>query len=332
VIEMIRALLLLVLAPLASAQSFVETFTGGSNTGGWTWDSCDTLPSSGGNPGGYLRQNCLDTFACQPHTTDPSSVFCGDWRGRGVGHFGVDLTTDHTHFPFQRELHLILSDGSRSVFVGHGELDGVPQVTDGWKSLDFVIDAQSTTLPPGWEVLVGSGNDDADWNQVITSVSEVRLFYGYPLDFFVFDQWHTGLDNVRIGEELGGVYCHSTANSTGVEARLVASGSPAVDDDLLYLTAHRLPQHEFGYFVASQTQGFVQGPGGSQGDLCLGGQIVRFVQQVGSSGEEGLISIAIPLSTPPVLAGETWNFQGWFRDHNPGATSNFTEAVSVAFL
>ncbi|MEZ6020968.1 MAG: hypothetical protein R3F17_12940 [Planctomycetota bacterium] len=34
----------------------------------------------------------------------------------------------------------------------------------------------------------------------------------------------------------------------------------------------------------------------------------------------------IPLATgsAPVLAGSTWYFQTWFRDHIPAATSNFT--------
>jgi hypothetical protein len=32
-----------------------------------------------------------------------------------------------------------------------------------------------------------------------------------------------------------------------------------------------------------------------------------------------------------VLAGETWNFQAWYRDLNPTTTSNFTNAVSIAF-
>ena len=38
------------------------------------------------------------------------------------------------------------------------------------------------------------------------------------------------------------------------------------------------------------------------------------------------------LDFPPILAGETWNFQGWHRDHNPGSTSNFTQAVSAGFF
>ena len=38
-------------------------------------------------------------------------------------------------------------------------------------------------------------------------------------------------------------------------------------------------------------------------------------------------------SPPPhtVLPGDTWNFQAWFRDMNPGPTSNFTDGVAVTF-
>lgn len=320
---------LLALSTTATGQTTLETFSGGSNEGGWTWDApCESILTGGGNPGHYLGQSCLDTFACQPHTTDPGSAFCGDWRARRVESFGLDLLTTHTNFPFQRELHLILTGGGRSVFLGHGEADGVPQVGAGWKALEFVVDSQSTTLPAGWEVLSGTGNDDADWNAVITNVTEVRLFYGYPLDFFVFDQWFTGLDNVRLGEGLGAVYCQSTPNSTGQEAGLVVTGSDVVADDLLFLTAYQLPLNEFGYFITSQTQGFVSNPGGSSGDLCLGGSIVRLVQQVASSGGAGVMSVRMDLAFPPVLAGETWNFQAWGRD---GSTSIFSDAVSVAF-
>jgi hypothetical protein len=43
--------------------------------------------------------------------------------------------------------------------------------------------------------------------------------------------------------------------------------------------------------------------------------------------------MAIPLGTGPVaiLPGETWNFQAWYRDLNPGTTSNFTDGISITF-
>ena len=38
-------------------------------------------------------------------------------------------------------------------------------------------------------------------------------------------------------------------------------------------------------------------------------------------------------TTPPsaVLAGETWNYQAWFRDNLGFDTSNFTDGYSIPF-
>ncbi len=84
-------------------------------------------------------------------------------------------------------------------------------------------------------------------------------------------------------------------------------------------------------------QGLVFNPGGSQGTLCLGGAIGRLTQYVMNSGAGGRFSARIDLGDLPaplgsaVDPGETWHFQAWFRDHNPGPTSNFSDAVSVPF-
>ncbi|MCP3915756.1 MAG: VCBS repeat-containing protein [bacterium] len=136
---------------------------------------------------------------------------------------------------------------------------------------------------------------------------------------------------------LGTRYCGpAVPNTSGGAARMGATGSAVVADDDLTICASELPLHQFGYFLASQTQDFVAGPGGSAGNLCVGGAIGRFNQQIVSSGASGTISIevdlaAIPVSPPrAVLPGETWNFQGWFRD--AGATSNFTDGLSITFL
>ena len=41
---------------------------------------------------------------------------------------------------------------------------------------------------------------------------------------------------------------------------------------------------------------------------------------------------AVPVNPPvAVLAGDTWNFQCWYRDHVPQVTSNFTDAVGLTF-
>jgi hypothetical protein len=43
-----------------------------------------------------------------------------------------------------------------------------------------------------------------------------------------------------------------------------------------------------------------------------------------------LLHLRAPLQ-PTVLAGETWRFQAWSRDWNPGPTSNRSDALAVNF-
>lgn len=139
---------------------------------------------------------------------------------------------------------------------------------------------------------------------------------------------------------LGTNYCEpSVANSTGEGARLVGLGSNAVVDDDLSLVASELPPNQFGYLLMSETQGLLMGPGGSQGNLCLGGTLGRFQSQLQSSGPAGMIVTSVALNNLPpplfggggVMPGQSWSFQLWYRDQNPGATSNFTHGLEISF-
>lgn len=137
--------------------------------------------------------------------------------------------------------------------------------------------------------------------------------------------------------DAGDHYCDSTTNSTGVMGEIHLVGSPVVAHQDLTLVAVQLPAGQFGYFLTSQTSGFVQGPGGSSGNLCLGGVIGRYSADVASSGFDGALSLMVELDDMPgpvqsvVSPGETWHFAAWFRDKNPDPTSNFTGGVSVLF-
>ncbi len=141
------------------------------------------------------------------------------------------------------------------------------------------------------------------------------------------------------GVGLGTNYCGPAApNSTGSPATITASGSNSAAANDLTLTAGSLPANSFGYFLNSQTQDHVVNAGGSQGTLCLGGTVGRHNVSVLNSGAVGTYALALnltalpqPTATVAVMAGETWNFQSWYRDANPGVTSNFTDAVSVTF-
>lgn len=136
---------------------------------------------------------------------------------------------------------------------------------------------------------------------------------------------------------LGTNYCGpAVPNSAGTSGVMSLTGSDLVAVNELRLAAHGLPEERFGYFLVSQTQGFVSGPGGSQGNLCLGGNLGRYTSLVGSTGAGTFLHIpvdlqSIPLGTGAVMAtpGETWNFSCWYRDVNPGNTSNFADGISV---
>jgi hypothetical protein len=139
---------------------------------------------------------------------------------------------------------------------------------------------------------------------------------------------------------IGTNYCGpAVLNSTGLPARIGATGSSVANDRALRLSAHDMPLHSSGYFLVSQTQGNVVQPGGSTGTLCLGGSIGRFVLQIRNSSTVGFIEIEVdtnaiaqPNGSPPILAGQTWNWQAWYRDSIGGqATSNFTDAISIPF-
>ena len=114
-----------------------------------------------------------------------------------------------------------------------------------------------------------------------------------------------------------------------------------VADDDLTLEASSMPLHTSGYMLASLDEGFAAQPGGSQGNLCLGGAIGRYVGpgQVLNSGSAGAFSLALDLTNTPqptggvsVQAGETWSFTTWHRDAVGGTTtSNFTDGLEITF-
>jgi hypothetical protein len=109
-----------------------------------------------------------------------------------------------------------------------------------------------------------------------------------------------------------------------------------VADNALTLQVDLLPQSKFGYMLLSDTQGVVGLVGGSQGNLCLGGSILRFSTNVLNSGAAGSVSFSPDLTAlpqgPVISPGTQWNVQFWFRDSNPGVTSNTSNGLAVNFL
>jgi len=192
----------------ASADSFIETFDGGSNVGGWTFGTGnEVIEPAGGNPGAYLHDSFVDTYAPQPRTTQPS-VFTGDFRGQSVRRLGIDLITLAVDFSADgRPLTLMLisdagtpsdpDDDWAAYVIGP---NNAPVPGQGWVSYSFDVPSQETSLPAGWATLaLGSSSPPSpDWNQLITDVARVQFFYGDPTFFFIFQVWNLGLDNPTI--------------------------------------------------------------------------------------------------------------------------------------
>ncbi|MCP3916121.1 MAG: hypothetical protein GY711_11245 [bacterium] len=143
-------------------------------------------------------------------------------------------------------------------------------------------------------------------------------------------------------EPIGTNYCGpAIVNSSGNSATILAFGSPIVLDNDVVLEAFGMPLNQFGYFLASSSAGFIANPGGSAGNFCLGSgpTLGRYSNDVMNSGQSGSFSMpidtfAVPIANGPPVGmqpGVSWFFQCWYRDNNPGPTSNFTDAVSVAF-
>jgi hypothetical protein len=137
---------------------------------------------------------------------------------------------------------------------------------------------------------------------------------------------------------LGDMTCVGMPNSTGQRADLEATGWRHIDMGDLTLTATGLPANQTTMFLAAHQSGFFQ-PAGSQGVLCLGGAFARFNRpgEFGPADGSGVRTLEVPTTdipinpNAPMLAGETWIFQAWYRDQNPTSTSNFSAATEVTF-
>lgn len=125
------------------------------------------------------------------------------------------------------------------------------------------------------------------------------------------------------------------ANSTGAGATLNATGTASVLAEDLVLTGAQLPASPGLYF-----QGTIQVNGGAgnpfgDGILCAGGSIIRLGPVVASGGTSSYPSGPQPsvASRGGVSAGDTRNYQLWYRDI-PGPCSsgfNTTHGVSITW-
>ena len=134
-------------------------------------------------------------------------------------------------------------------------------------------------------------------------------------------------------QTIGSPHCSpGVPNSTGLPGEAFALGQDALAANDVLLVARQLPPDEWGYFVTGMGTGTVIPPG-AQGRLCLdGAPIHRYVGGVAQVNDLGALTQAVDVNAVPghgaIQAGETWSAQAWHRD---GATSNFSDAVSITY-
>ncbi len=140
--------------------------------------------------------------------------------------------------------------------------------------------------------------------------------------------------DVPLPIQMGHSFCAVNRNSSGA-GLLAARGQPVIDYNCLCFTADGLPPGQFGYMLMGLGQAFVPLFGASQGNLCISLPLVRFSADILLSDAGGSMAFTPDLNALPQSTvfqpGDTWNFQMWFRDMNPGQTSNTTNGLALTF-
>ncbi len=114
-----------------------------------------------------------------------------------------------------------------------------------------------------------------------------------------------------------------------------SNGMNSIGSNAFSIEVDSVP-NETGLFFYSlgQAAGGSGTPFGN-GLLCVGGgdPVIRLSPQmaVGNAASEDLDFTNLPADSPPVMAGEVWNFQYWFRDPSVGAGFDTSDGLSVTW-
>jgi hypothetical protein len=200
----------------ALASDHVTDFEQGANPAGFHFrEGADVIEPSGGTPGAYLRQDFYFQFAPMLKT-DPtiSSEYHGDLRAKGVSRISFDARVDHKDFGtgLGFPMSILLRDTKGTP---HDATDddytytvgkNIPLVGEGWVHYDFDIPSQDTSpVPAGWHG--GSYLDGevfrpgVDFNDVITNVDKVEIWFIHPAWFAFLDAWDVSVDSITLSTD-----------------------------------------------------------------------------------------------------------------------------------
>jgi len=265
---------------------------------------------------GSLAVTDFDGDGLDDLITGSSSALLRVWHAQGNGAFTLLDTYTAAVAPLQLSLGDVNQDGHLDalliglsgvqLFFGQGGgAFGAPQV-----------------IPSGVYPKTGQ---IGDWNGD-----------GWP-DIAVACQNYAGLDSyMSVYEQLpaGTAFCfgdgtgtacpcgnsgavgRGCANSTGVGARLAASGSASVANDTLVLAGSGMPNSSVLYFQGTTQQSGGNGAVFGDGLRCAAGSVIRLGTKFNSAGGSEFPSGADPLISVRglVAAGNVRTYQCWYRN------------------
>jgi len=213
--------LIIFIGSAAARADFTETYDDGTDTGQWLCSNSQprVIQSSGGNPGKFLQQGGFSTHTPTWGTASPryqpgfndtykiDSVFTGDWAGAGVTSINADLNVVQSgSWGPDRALTLQLMQMDVTGFdVNFVATYTLPDFGDtapvGWQSYAFPVDANSSTVPAGWDFTHGDGSPgtDAEWSTFLSRIDLTTIGYYKPGFFYTgFGAWTLGIDNITV--------------------------------------------------------------------------------------------------------------------------------------
>ncbi len=197
-------------ASAAAPTALLVDFEDGANPYGLTLGipEAETIETTGGNPGRWLRNDVLDTAIPALYITEPP--FTGDYVAQHVRSITLDAQTVSAPSgvggrPFS--LRLIRHNGEPDNVEAHDYVyftgDLVPQPGAGWSSYTYPIPSDfGGELPEGW---TGGYYGDLEnlppgvvWQDILREVDEVQVMWGHPAFFYLLQPFDIGVDNVQI--------------------------------------------------------------------------------------------------------------------------------------
>ena len=244
---------------VARPDTVLVDFEDGENPYGFTLGipAAETIETEGGNPGRWLRNAVLSTFAPRLYIDEPP--FTGDYVEQNVSSVSIDAQTVSASLgiegrPFS--LLLIRHNGEPDNPDAHDYVylpgDLVPQPGAGWHSYTFPVPSDfEGELPEGW-----GGGSSADpenlppgvvWQDILREVDAVEIVWGHPAFFYLLQSFDLGVDNVQI------TYADAAPGPLTVEP---AAGSVAAGESeelTLHVDAEGLAEGTYPFAVQIET-------------------------------------------------------------------------------